>query len=56
MRALACLAAVASALMCVQVLAADEIAPNRKPVRAIADARLSVAGQGTLPLYLSSDW
>jgi len=56
MKALACFAAIALALMCGPAFAADEDAPNRKPVRAIADARLSVGGQGILPLYLSSDW
>lgn len=56
MRALACLAAIALTLVASHAFAADEDAPNRKPVRAIADARLSVGGQGTLPLYLSSDW
>ncbi|OKO77381.1 alpha/beta hydrolase [Bradyrhizobium sp. AS23.2] len=56
MRALAYFAAIAFALVCGRTFAADENAPNRKPVRAIADARLSVGGQGILPLYLSSDW
>lgn len=56
MRALNCLAAIAFALACGRALAADEDAPNRKPVKVVADARLSVGGQGMLPLYLSSDW
>lgn len=56
MRALNCLAAIAFALVCGRALAADEDAPNRKPVKVVADARLSVGGQGMLPLYLSSDW
>ena len=56
MRALARLAAIALTLVASHAFAAEEDAPNRKPVRAIADARLSVGGQGTLPLYLSSDW
>lgn len=56
MRALARLAAITLAFMSSHAFAADENAPNRKPVRAIADARLSVGGQGMLPLYLSSDW
>lgn len=38
------------------VQAADEDAPNRKPVKVVADARLAVGSQGILPLYLSSDW
>jgi pimeloyl-ACP methyl ester carboxylesterase len=56
MRALACVASVMLALICSRALAADEDAPDRRPVRAIADARLSVGGRGMLPLYLSSDW
>lgn len=56
MRALNCLAAIAFALVCGRALAADEDAPNRKPVKVVADARLSVGGQAMLPLYLSSDW
>ncbi|MFK4511272.1 alpha/beta hydrolase [Bradyrhizobium daqingense] len=56
MRALAGLVAIALMLMCGDAFAADEAAPNHKPVRAIADTRLSVGGQGILPLYLSSDW
>lgn len=56
MRVLARLAAIALALVSSHAFAADEDAPNRKPVRAIADARLSVGGQGMLPLYLSIDW
>ncbi len=35
--------------------AADEVAPNHRPVKAIADARLAVAG-AVLPLYVSRDW
>src|SRR5438270_7951118 len=56
MRALACLAAIALALVSGHAFAADEDAPNRKPVKAIADARLSIGGQGILPLYLYRDW
>lgn len=56
MRALNCLAAIALALVCGRALATDEDAPNRKPVKVVADARLSVGGQAMLPLYLSSDW
>lgn len=56
MRALNCFAAIAFALVCGRALATDEDAPNRKPVKVVADARLSVGGQGMLPLYLSSDW
>jgi len=36
--------------------AADEVAPNQKPVKVVADARLPVGDRGTLPLYVSSDW
>lgn len=56
MRALCCLAAIALALVCGRALAAEDDAPNNKPVKVVADARLSVGGQGLLPLYLSSDW
>ncbi|TYL90715.1 alpha/beta hydrolase [Bradyrhizobium rifense] len=56
MRALICLAAIALALVCGRALAAEDDAPNNKPVKVVADARLPVGGQGTLPLYLSSDW
>lgn len=56
MRALSCLAAIALALVCGRALAAEDDAPNNKPVKVVADARLSVGGQGLLPLYLSSDW
>ncbi|BAR57651.1 hypothetical protein ACVIWV_007132 [Bradyrhizobium diazoefficiens] len=56
MRALACLAALVLVLICGHAFAADEDAPNRKPVKAIGDARLSVGGRGTLRLYLSRDW
>lgn len=56
MRAFSCFVAIALALACGRALAADENAPNRKPVKVVADARLSVGGQGMLPLYVSSDW
>ena len=56
MRALSCLAAIALALVCGRALAAEDDASNNKPVKVVADARLPVGGQGTLPLYLSSDW
>jgi pimeloyl-ACP methyl ester carboxylesterase len=36
--------------------AADEVAPNHRPVRQIADARLAVGDKGVLPLYVSADW
>lgn len=56
MRALSCFSAIALALVCGRALAAEDDAPNDKPVKVVADARLSVGGQGLLPLYLSSDW
>jgi pimeloyl-ACP methyl ester carboxylesterase len=37
-------------------MAADEDAPNRKPVKEVADGRIAVGTKGTLPLYVSSDW
>ncbi|WP_394777610.1 alpha/beta hydrolase [Undibacterium sp.] len=39
--------------------AANEVAPNKRPVKVIADATIKVstpAGSGTLPLYVSVDW
>jgi pimeloyl-ACP methyl ester carboxylesterase len=39
-----------------QALAADEVAPNHRPVKEIADSRLAVGNQATLPLYVSADW
>src|SRR5262245_23156966 len=36
--------------------AEEEVAGNHRPVKAIAEARLAVGNQGSLPLYLSSDW
>ena len=36
--------------------AADEDAPNRRPVKEVADHTIAVGNQGTLPLYLSADW
>ncbi|MET4802151.1 alpha/beta hydrolase [Bradyrhizobium sp. LB11.1] len=56
MRALSHFVAIALALVCGRALAAEDDAPNNKPVKVVADARLSVGGQGLLPLYLSSDW
>ena len=38
------------------VWAADEKAPNGRPVKAIADSRIAVADLGFLPLYVSADW
>ncbi len=50
------LATIALALLPCHAFAVDEDAPNRAPVKAVADARLAVGDQGILPLYLSSDW
>jgi pimeloyl-ACP methyl ester carboxylesterase len=36
--------------------AAQEIAPNHRPVKEVADSRIAVGNQGMLPLYLSADW
>jgi pimeloyl-ACP methyl ester carboxylesterase len=36
--------------------AEEEDAPNRHPVKAIADSRIAVGAQGSLPLNVSSDW
>ncbi len=38
------------------VWAADEVAPNHRPVKAVAPARLAVGALGSLPLYVSRDW
>ena len=35
---------------------ADEVATNHRPVKQVANLRISVGGQGTLPLYASADW
>src|SRR5215468_12190447 len=51
-----CVAIIALALLSCDANAADEDAPNRASVKAVADARLAVGDQGVLPLYLSSDW
>jgi len=45
MRALARFAALVLVLICGHAFAADEDAPNRKPVKAIGDARLSIGGR-----------
>jgi pimeloyl-ACP methyl ester carboxylesterase len=44
------------ALLTRQACAEDEDAPNRHPVKVVADSRLAVGAQGSLPLYVSSDW
>ena len=35
---------------------ADEVATYHRPVKQVANLRISVGGQGTLPLYASADW
>jgi pimeloyl-ACP methyl ester carboxylesterase len=39
-----------------RVWAADEVAPHHRPVKEVANLRISVGAQGTLPLYVTSDW
>ncbi len=39
-----------------QAWAADEVAPNHRPVKEVANARIAVGTQGVLPLYVSADW
>jgi pimeloyl-ACP methyl ester carboxylesterase len=46
----------AVALAVCQARAEDEVAPNRRPVKMVADSRIAVGTQGELPLYVSSDW
>ena len=50
------LSALTIALLISPVQAADEVAPNRRPVKQIAEARLAVGDQAMLPLYVSEDW
>jgi pimeloyl-ACP methyl ester carboxylesterase len=38
------------------IWAADEIAPHHRPVKEVANLRIPVGTQGTLPLYASADW
>jgi pimeloyl-ACP methyl ester carboxylesterase len=44
------------ALAIPRVWAAEEVAPNERPVKQVANMRMAVGTQGTLPLYLSVDW
>jgi len=37
-------------------LAEEEVATHRRPVKAIADARIAVGSEARLPLYVSADW
>jgi pimeloyl-ACP methyl ester carboxylesterase len=50
------LALMALALFVWPALAADESAPNRRPVAAVGDVWLPVGAKGRVPLYLSGDW
>ena len=43
-------------LMMTLAWAADEDAPNKRPVKQVADSRLAVGDRGSLPLYLTADW
>jgi hypothetical protein len=43
------------ALVAGRAIAADEDAPNRQPVKTVADGRIAVGTKGTLPLYVSGD-
>ena len=44
------------ALASSQIWAADEVAPNHRPVKEVANLRIPVGTQGMLPLYVSADW
>jgi pimeloyl-ACP methyl ester carboxylesterase len=39
-----------------QARAADEVAPEHRPVKVVAGPRIAVGTQGQLPLYVSADW
>ncbi len=49
-------AAALLALICSHAAAEDEVEPYRRPVRVVADQRIAVGNEGSLPLYISSDW
>jgi hypothetical protein len=44
------------ALICGHTLAEEEVVTHRRPVKVIADARITVGSEGKLPLYVSGDW
>src|ERR1700755_1935132 len=44
------------ALISPKAWAADEAAPNERPVKEVADSRIPVGTQGSLPVYVSADW
>ena len=56
MKSLKVVAALAAALIVAQARAAEEVAPNSKPVKAVATALIPVGSQGVLPLFVSADW
>lgn len=37
-------------------VAEEETATHRRPVKVVADSRIAVGAQGSLPLYVSADW
>ncbi len=41
---------------CRPAVAQDNVPPHHRPVKAIGEARISVAGRGTALLYLTADW
>jgi pimeloyl-ACP methyl ester carboxylesterase len=44
------------ALISPKAWAADEAAPNERPVEVVADSRIPVGTEGSLPVYVSADW
>ena len=49
-------AIVCLALLGGHALAEEEVATHRRPVKVIADERITVGSEGRLPLYVSADW
>lgn len=49
-------AIVGLALLGCHARAEEEVATHRRPVKVIADARITVGSEGRLPLYVSADW
>jgi pimeloyl-ACP methyl ester carboxylesterase len=56
MKSLKFIASVALALIITQARGEEEVAAYRKPVKEVANEHIAVGNQGTLPLYVSSDW
>jgi pimeloyl-ACP methyl ester carboxylesterase len=50
------LAVLLLALICGHAVAEEETATDHKPVKVVADSRLAVGSEGSLPLYVSADW